>query len=327
MISPHDLAAAARACVAQLGESGLLAGAVAGGLLSAVTAASGGDGVGGDSSVAAGLVAGVAAGYGCRAALRHSFRRGLPATAATLYTVGGSGAAGGLLGAALAPALGAATARLRDLLLAPTRLPMPAAALAGAAMGVATVHRGPLGWSPAGAVPLPYYFPLGPTQLGERAPIRGRAPRSPPRARRLRIAAQKQLSIHGYYHCVLFPLILVEMEHGAPSLLGALDAACAPQVAHGAAPLTPTGKDRLRCRPTAASRRRPSKTEPRDLLAPLARPQLPLRGLRRRLRRRRAPPARARRAARVRARGAHQRAARRLRGGARGCRCPPLPHT
>ena len=33
-------------------------------------------------------------------------------------------------------------------------------------------------------------------------------------------------SIHGYYHCVMLPLIMLEMEEGSLSTLGALDAAC-----------------------------------------------------------------------------------------------------
>jgi hypothetical protein len=33
-------------------------------------------------------------------------------------------------------------------------------------------------------------------------------------------------SIHGYYHCVMFPLILLEMERGGFALLGALDVCC-----------------------------------------------------------------------------------------------------
>ena len=120
------------------------------------------------------MLSGMAAGGCCRLALRHSVAIGLAATAATLYTVAASGAAGGLLGAALAPAASAATEAVRGLLLAPTRL-APAARLAcGAAMGVGV----------------------------------------------------KQLSVHGRYHGVLFPLILLEIEHGRPSLLGALDAAC-----------------------------------------------------------------------------------------------------
>jgi hypothetical protein len=128
----------------------------------------------GASSVPAGMLSGMAAGGCCRLALRHSVALGLPATAATLYTIAGSGAAGGLLGAAVAPAASAATDAMRKLLLAPTRL-APAARLAwGAAMGVGV----------------------------------------------------KQLSVHGRYHGLLFPLILLEMEHGHPSLLGALDAAC-----------------------------------------------------------------------------------------------------
>ena len=33
-------------------------------------------------------------------------------------------------------------------------------------------------------------------------------------------------SIHGYYHSVMFPLILIEMESGGMAVLGALDACC-----------------------------------------------------------------------------------------------------
>ena len=44
---------------------------------------------GGASAVAA-LIVGLLAGLGCRRALAHSLYLGLPATAATLYTVGAS---------------------------------------------------------------------------------------------------------------------------------------------------------------------------------------------------------------------------------------------
>ena len=76
--------------VSALGESGLLAGLLAGGL----TVAAHGNGI-------AALAAGIASGHICRKALATSHWLGLPATASTLITVGGSGFVGGVVGGAL----------------------------------------------------------------------------------------------------------------------------------------------------------------------------------------------------------------------------------
>ena len=165
---PVALGAVAARRVAQLGESGLIAGVLAGALTAA--AAEGRSG-------AAALVAGIAAGHVARRALAATHNAGLPATASTLVCVGGAGLAGGLLGCVLAPLSVLLSQALVHLIAWPattTTLPLPVRALIGGAMGVLTK------WS----------------------------------------------SINGYYHGVILPLILLEMEGGGMALLGAFDACC-----------------------------------------------------------------------------------------------------
>jgi len=109
------------------GSSGSLAGVIAGGVSLC----------GGASAVAA-LVVGLLAGLGCRRALAHSLHLGLPATAATLYTVGASGALAGLLGALLAPHTSVLSEALRAALAAPAHHSVGAGAVAGVVVGVLT---------------------------------------------------------------------------------------------------------------------------------------------------------------------------------------------
>ena len=160
---PIALSAVAARRTAQLGDSGLLAGVLAG----ALTVAYDGAGI-------AALIGGMCAGLSCRRVLGATHAVGLPATASTLLTVGGSGVAGGLLGSLLVYPTSVAASLLRSLLHAPASLPLALRGLLGALLGVLT----------------------------------------------------KWGSINGYYHSVHFPLILLEMEGGHLSLLGAYDACC-----------------------------------------------------------------------------------------------------
>lgn len=194
---PTSLAALAGRRAAQLGESGTLAGLLAGGLASSAAAAppllplaglrfspfkdplvADWPSSSSSSTAAAALIAGLSAGLLSRRALAATHTVGLAATASTLITVGGSGMAGGFIGALAAPLTSAATVAARAVLSAPARaayLPLVARLAAGGVLGVLT----------------------------------------------------KWGSIRGYYHCVHFPLILIEMHEGRTfSLLGALDACC-----------------------------------------------------------------------------------------------------
>lgn len=187
LVVPVALAALASRRCSQLGESGMLAGALAGGLTAAASTATLADAFAGFGVFATGstapcvgasaLAAGFVAGHLARGALARSHTLGLPATASTLLTIGYSGTFGGIVGAALAPASHLTAKAVRAMLYA-----------AWASPSMLLLHRllvGALaGWL---------------TLYG---------------------------SVHGYYHGVMLPLILLEMEHGSFALLGALDAMC-----------------------------------------------------------------------------------------------------
>ena len=192
-ILPLALATIGGSRAAALGESGVLAGLVAGGLTVGARAA---DFTAGPVAPAA-LVAGYAAGLGSRHLLATAHARGLPATSTAHLVSGGAGLAGGAVGIALATPLGASGHAIRTALAWPATLPPPLAAIAGALMGAATLGG----------------------------------------------------SIHGYYHCVMLPLILLEMAEGSLALLGALDAACLCATCAGV--MVAVGRRRA---PTAAAR-------------------------------------------------------------------------
>lgn len=192
---------------AQCGESGLIAGVLAAALPSAAAASSVVAACGPAAVAVAALVGGGAAGLAVRRALGATHAIGLPATASTLITVGGAGAAGGLIGCASLPAARVAvrtTLRGLSALAAPdpATWPLWARAVAGALLGCGT----------------------------------------------------KWGSIRGYYHSVMFPLILLEMadSDGGFALLGALDAACLCCVCAGvcaaAALTTPAEAEARACR-------------------------------------------------------------------------------
>ena len=173
---PLAMAAVAARRTAQLGESGMIAGVLAG----AITC--GGEATGfaganqdGGCTVAA-LAAGIAAGFAARRALGVAHAIALPATASTLFCVGGAGLCGGVLGAFIGPLSASATSLARTFIsaLVSECLPVAIRALLGGMLGVLT----------------------------------------------------KRGSVLGYYHSVMFPLIIVEMELGGLALLGAFDACC-----------------------------------------------------------------------------------------------------
>ena len=194
---PLVVAAVGGARAAALGESGGIAGLVAGSMTIATRVGCiGCMGVLGDALpgetemqtemqtemrwLAAGpvapaaLAAGYAGGLGARRVMVMAHRRGLPATASSHLVSAGAGLVGGLVGVLLAPPLGMLVTALTTVLAWPASLPTPLAALAGGLAGAATLGG----------------------------------------------------SIRGYYHGVMLPLIVAEMAEGGLSTLGALDAAC-----------------------------------------------------------------------------------------------------
>jgi len=132
------------------GESGAIAGLIAGGLSCS----------GYSSSSVAAIAAGMMSGLLCRRTLAQALYCGLPATAASVYTVGCSGVLAGLVGALLAPLTAAASDWIRSLTAVLPLMQPPFNFSLGAIVGVMV-------------------------KLG---------------------------SIHGYYHAVMLPLILLEME-------------------------------------------------------------------------------------------------------------------
>ena len=178
---PTALAAFASRRAAQLGETeGVLSGVLAGALTSASTSLRLLPMATSDeysSTACAALAAGLVAGLTARTALVTTHAVGLPATASTLLTVGGAGALGGVLGAALAPISSALSSFVVTAVRYPCRvsLPLELRLVSGALLGLLT----------------------------------------------------KWGSIHGFYHNVHYPLILLEMsERGAFALAGAFDACC-----------------------------------------------------------------------------------------------------
>jgi hypothetical protein len=137
---PLVLAAVGGARSSALGESGSIAGLVAGCLTVAVRVGGGAEEGAGGSVAPAALAAGYAAGLVARRVMVMAHRRGLPATASAHLVSAGAGLAGGLVGMALAPPLGWLTAALAAALAWPTTaLPAPLAAAAGALAGAATL--------------------------------------------------------------------------------------------------------------------------------------------------------------------------------------------
>eukprot|EP00900_Chrysochromulina_parva_P008925 jgi/Chrpa1/18033/Chrysochromulina_OHIO_Genome00004914-RA len=186
---PLVVAAVGGARAAALGESGGIAGLVAGSIATRVgcMGCMGCMGVLGDAwpggmrwlaapgpVAPAALAAGYAGGLVARRVMVMAHRRGLPATASSHLVSAGAGLVGGLMGVVLAPPLSMLIAALTAVLVWPASLPTPLAALAGGLAGAATLGG----------------------------------------------------SIRGYYHGVMLPLIVAEMAEGGLSMLGALDAAC-----------------------------------------------------------------------------------------------------
>ena len=241
---PVAIGAIASSRAAKCGESGTLAGVVAGlitasrALCLSTTPAPWILGLFGHeipphagAAVAAALVGGPVAGLICRVTLSRSHAAGLPATACTLLTVGGGGLAGGLAGHSAAPLAALLSGGVH--IAARSVCESTAACVIGALLGAVT----------------------------------------------------KQLSLSGYYHSLLFPIILTEMELGACNgiweLPDVLKARCNIPLVHATAALP-------RCRiasygtgcPTALHRaatlhRRPQRRRPTPL-PPTAPPTAPL---------------------------------------------------
>lgn len=143
---PLVVAAVGGARAAALGESGGIAGLIAGSMTVATrVGCMGCMGVLGDAwpgemrglaapgpVAPAALAAGYAGGLVARRVMVMAHRRGLPATASSHLVSAGAGLVGGLMGVVLAPPLSMLVAALTAVLVWPASLPTPLAALAGA---------------------------------------------------------------------------------------------------------------------------------------------------------------------------------------------------